>query len=149
MAKQGVGGSGWQVEDRWWECGGSKAVHTSVLEKAGAASKPLEPLLAAATCVPAAHTGACLVAIKSPLVPRSHLMAALPGQGPAAAPDWGRNSPAAAPSCVTQNKLLFHLFSLQAPFPLVFTPSMRAGKMVVVTAQGSSGMEMAELAGTN
>lgn len=99
------------MEDRCWECDDSKGVHTSVLEKAGAASKPLEPLLAAATCVPAE---ACLVAMKSPLVPRIHLMAALPGQGPAAAPDWGRNSPAAAPFCVTQK---------QALFPLVFTPS--------------------------
>lgn len=43
------------MEGKDWECGDSKGVHTSVLEKAGAASKPLVPLLAAAICVPAAY----------------------------------------------------------------------------------------------
>lgn len=43
-------------EDKCWECGDSKGVHTGALEKAGAASKTLVPLLAAAMCVPAAYT---------------------------------------------------------------------------------------------
>lgn len=81
-----------------WERGDSKGVHMSMLEEAGAASKPSVPLLTAATRVPATYVRNLTGANGKPTCAQAsicwlHCMAKalhLPHY-------WGRNSLAAVP----------------------------------------------------